>query len=316
MPPDREHLSLLTQVARWYYLDDLSQDAIAARVHLSRSRVSRLLTEARDRRIVRFVIGHPLERAMALEDALRERFGLREARVAEPAEGSSAMNAVAVAAADVVADAARNATVLATSAGTTLAAVVDELPQLALHDLCVVQMIGALSKDNPLTDSPDLTRRLAERLGGTYRLMPTPLIVGSARLAHALRREEAVANALALASHADVALVGIGALDPNGASGPIFTGWLTPQEGAYLSRLGAVGHISGHHFDATGAPLRTDLRDRVMSVPLDHLHRVHTVIGVATGADKVEAIRGALRGRHVDILITDAVTAQAVLARR
>lgn len=143
--------------------------------------------------------------------------------------------------------------------------------------------------------------------------MPAPLIVGSIRLAHALQREEAVANALALAAHADVALVGIGAMDTHGSSGPIFQGWLTRQESKMLLNRGAVGHISGHHFDSEGRHVRTELCDRVMSVPLERLKSIRTVIGVATGSDKVAAIRGAARGRHIDVLVTDAATAQAVL---
>ncbi|WP_162137209.1 sugar-binding transcriptional regulator [Austwickia chelonae] len=314
MQEGREHLSLLAQVSRWYYLDGLSQDEIGKKVCLSRSRISRLLSEARRRKIVRFVIGHPLERAMALEESLCSRFGLRDARVAQCGEGMSPLTAVATTAAEVLVDLCRQATVLATSSGTTLSAVVEQLPHQTLHDLCVVQMIGALSKDSPVTDSPDVTRRIAERFGATYRLMPAPLLVGSPRLAQALRREESVANALALASHADVAIVGIGALDRAGISGPIFQGWLTPAECDYLAGLGAVGHISGHHFDANGRHIHATLCERVMAVPLDRLRSIDQVVAVAAGTEKARAIQGALRGGYVDLLVTDTVTAQAVLA--
>lgn len=310
---DREHIQLLLQVARWYYVEDASQAEIAARIGYSRSSVSRLLAEARAREVVRFQIGHPLERQMALERELVDRFGLTAARVAGVDPRLSALTSVARAGAEVLVDACRNATVLATSAGTTIDALVRELPFLSMRDLHVVQMIGALARSNPLSDSFEITRRLAERLGGDYRQMPAPLIVGSVRLAQALLREEAVANAVALASHADVALVGIGAMDSHGVSGPIFQGWLTAEEGHMLASRGAVGHISGHHFDGQGRHVRSELCDRVMSVPLERLAGVKTVIGVATGESKVAAIRGAVLGGYIDILVTDAVTAQAVL---
>lgn len=311
--PGREHIQLLLRVARLYYEENLGQAEIAQRVGYSRSRVSRLLTEARAAGVVRIQVGHPLERTMALEAALVDRFGLRAARVVAPRAGESALTAVAHAGADVLVEQCRDATVLAVSAGTTVDALVEELPLLALRDLHVVQMIGTLARRNPLIDSTEIARRVAERLGGDYRVLPAPLIVGSARLARALQHEESVANALALAGHADVALLGIGAVDQRGTSGQIFDDWLTSEERRGLVQRGAVGHLSAHHFDAAGRHVCADVCDRIMAVPLDRIRGIRTVIGVATGAAKLRAVRGALLGRYLDVLVTDAATAQGVL---
>lgn len=310
---DREHLQRLLDVARWYYEDDLSQDEIARKIAFSRSSVSRMLGEARRRGVVKIIIGHPLERQVALEAALRERFGLRLVRVADSDATVTPLVAAATAAAEVLVEACRDATVLAASAGTTVSAVVEQLPMMSLRDLHVVQMIGALERSNPMVDSPEVTRRIAERLGGDYRQLPAPLIVANPRLAQALRREEVVANALALASHADAAILGIGAMSERGRSGQIFRGWLTAKESEMLVRLGAVGHLCGQHYDAQGRPIASELRERVMAVPLDRLSGVKTVIGVAVGAEKVAAIRGAALGGYLDVLVTDASTAQAIL---
>lgn len=313
MVDDREHIQLLLRVARLYYEDELDQDEVAAQIGYSRSTVSRLLTDARRRGLVRFVIGHPLERHLQLERDLVSAFGLKGARVAEADDDTAALTAVARAGAEVLVEACEGATVLATSAGTTIDALVQEVPFQHRRELHVVQMIGALASGNPLVDSPEIARRLAKRLGGDYRPMPAPLIVGSRRLAQALKREEAVANALALASHADVALVGIGALTAQGVSGEIFRGWLTSGQSKALAARGAVGHISGQHFDAAGRHLVSELSELVMSVPLERLGALPAVIGVATGQDKVAAIMGAARGGYISMLVTDAATASAVL---
>lgn len=309
----RAHIQLLLEVARAYYENDESQDEIAARIGYSRSSVSRMLTEARKRGVVTFVVAHPLERQMALEDELKARFRLKAVRVADVDPKVPSLTAVARAGAEVLVEACTNATVLATSAGTTIDAVVQALPFLALRELHVVQMIGSLNRQNQLVDSPEIARRVAERLGGDYRQMPAPLIVQSARLAQALQKEEAVANAIALASHADVAFLGIGAMDHAGGSGPIFSGWLSRAESRMLAELGAVGHMTGHHFDVNGVHVVSELCDRVMAVPLQRLKGIGTVVGIAAGEQKVAAIRGAAKGHLLDVLVTDAATAQAVL---
>ena len=309
---DREHLAELIRVARWYYEDELSQAEIAGRVAYSRPTVSRMLSEARQRGIVKVVIEHPMEREVALERRLAEEFGCA-ARVTTAADGEPALTSVARVAGQLLVDACRDKSVLAVSAGSAVAAVVQEVPEASLRRLMVVQMIGSLSDDNPLVDSPEVTRGMAARLGASYRLLPAPLIVRTAQLSAALRREEPVATAIALASHADIALVGVGAVDATGKSGQIFQGWLTPSERRLVASLGAVGHISGHHFDAEGRHIRSEVCSRVMSADLDTLNAVGTVIGVASGLHKAVAIRGALRGGHLDMLVTDDRTAEAVL---
>ena len=52
-----------------------------------------------------------------------------------------------------------------------------------------------------------------------------------------------------------------------------------------------------------------------MSTPLKELQKLENVIGVAGGPMKVDAILAALRGKYLDVLITDEDTAQALLER-
>lgn len=309
---ERDHVQLLLDVAKWYYVEGLDQVEIGKRIGYSRSRVSRLLGEARERRIVRFIVGHPLERAFELESQLVSKFDLTTARVAVPDADMPPSQAVVEAAAQIVGEVCTNGSVIGVSNGSTLSDVVAALGRTTHRDSLVIQMIGTLGKDNPLIDSPDITRRLAESLGCPYRLMPAPLVVGSERLATALRKEDSIRNALMLGSHADVALVGVGAFG-SGGSGTIFSGFQSDSTVKELNRLGAVGHICGHHFDTHGRHIVDDWCARVMAVHLDRLRDIRTVLGVAYGPDKVAALRGALTGGYLRMLVTDAPTARALV---
>jgi DNA-binding transcriptional regulator LsrR (DeoR family) len=111
----------------------------------------------------------------------------------------------------------------------------------------------------------------------------------------------------------NVALVGIGALEPSrllAASGNVFA----PRELDKLRRQGAVGDVCLRFFDAEGEPVRSDLDDRVIGVTLPQLRKARRTIGIAGARRKYEAILGALRGRWVNVLITDRLTAERLAA--
>ncbi|WP_192872822.1 sugar-binding domain-containing protein, partial [Pseudomonas congelans] len=75
-------IDLMTEVAMLYYLENVTQEAIAKRFDLSRAKVSRLLKRARDEGIVEVrVLQHPAMNN-ELELALVERFQLDRALIA------------------------------------------------------------------------------------------------------------------------------------------------------------------------------------------------------------------------------------------
>src|SRR5919199_3754473 len=81
-----EQAELLAQVAHLYFENGHDQGAIARRLKVSRSSVSRLLTQARRQGIVEIRINYPLPTAPEMTQALQERFALKEAQVLKTTE--------------------------------------------------------------------------------------------------------------------------------------------------------------------------------------------------------------------------------------
>src|SRR5690554_7517802 len=91
---------LMVRAAELYYDDNKTQDEIGALLGITRWKVGRLLTQARQTGIVRIDIVHPSARRLGLERELCARFGLKDA-VVIPAPDAKDLNAnVARAAAD------------------------------------------------------------------------------------------------------------------------------------------------------------------------------------------------------------------------
>jgi DNA-binding transcriptional regulator LsrR (DeoR family) len=110
----------------------------------------------------------------------------------------------------------------------------------------------------------------------------------------------------------DIALVGIGSLVPE-VSSLLRAGYLDREALAQLRAQGAVGDICARHYDSHGQVMDIELNQRIVGIELKDLQDIKQVIGVAGGEAKAEAILGALRGRHVNVLVTDDGAARKLL---
>lgn len=312
---EREDVEILLRVARMYYEQDCTQGEIAAEIGYSRPHISRLLRQARQRGIVRISIAHPLEKILAVERDLRRGLPIDTVRVAE-VPGSDNLAAIGRASAELLGQCLADGQVLALGNGRSIAAMAQQLPQLARVNCTVVQLLGSISGGLPAwgRDSPTICTTVAERLGAKVSRMSVPLIVDDPAILAPLMREERVATTLALGARADVAAVGIAGTQAHGP-GNILAEYLTPQVVDALRAGRAVGHILDHHYDAEGNHVLTPLSKRTLALGLDDLKQIPLVIGVAAGAEKVEAIIAAVRGRIISALVTDYETANAIRRR-
>ena len=67
------------------------------------------------------------------------------------------------------------------------------------------------------------------------------------------------------------------------------------------------------HFTLDGNQIRTSLDDRILGISFEQLRTAQTVVAVAGGIDKTQAVLGALRTLLITDLFLDQELAQAVL---
>lgn len=318
----RGSVERLAQAAYWYYVQDLSQEEVARRLGTSRSNVSRLLRAAREQGVVRFEIAYPIRRELALEDRLRARFqtdGVREVIVTtspqdeDATSGSSAgVLAVARSAAEWLQDNLRNGETLGLFLGGTIKAMVDVARFDRRIDAHVIQLAGEWSND-PRLSGHNLVRDLAGKLGGRYTYFNAPAVAASPSDADSLLAGPDVSRALAAARAADVAIVGVGSFLRDTTRTFLELARATPEEIAEAQAKNVVGQLAGRFFDHDGKQVELALHRRVVSLDLDDVRQVKTIVVVASGQAKRAAVRGALRGGLVDVLIVDRPLAAALL---
>jgi deoxyribonucleoside regulator len=71
--------------------------------------------------------------------------------------------------------------------------------------------------------------------------------------------------------------------------------------------------MCGQFFDTQGKIMDVELNQRSIGIGLSTLQNIDPVVAVAGGEAKAEAILGALRGRFLNVLITDDAAALKVL---
>lgn len=308
-----DRLWRIAQVAKMYYEENLTQDAIAQRLKISRSTISRLLDTAKQQGIVEVKIHFPWQREERLEKSLCRRYGLKTARVLRAAEDQSSddlCEGLGVLAAQYFMEIVKPNTIVAITSGNSVYHTLNALETQNLN-LSVVQMMGVANCENPLIDGPELAQLMVHRLGGRYSYMQAPFVIKDPMIHKKLYEEQPFRDVIGMVKNAQYALVGIGSVDPNGSS-LLRTGF-SAESLIELTNCGAVGEICGQTFDCKGQPVQSDNAQKPVSVELDLIKMIPNVIGIAGGTAKVEAIRGALKGRLVDILVTDQAAAEAVL---
>jgi DNA-binding transcriptional regulator LsrR (DeoR family) len=265
-------------VAKLYYLEQLPQDEVARIVRLSQSKVSRLLSLARKRGVVRIAVEDSCLRNRELETQLKERFGLRQAIVVTSVEGPPAevVTGHGCAQASDLAQTLSAYTTVGVSGSRTLSHFVRALHRRpAARPAKIVPLMGHVGPQVSAIDAVDLCRILARKLGGESFVISAPAYAADAASRHLFMSHVDIQAVWKLFAQMQVALVGIGVIDNS-----VFLdrGLLQPWDIQAIRAEGAVGEIAGRFFDREGRECSTDFRDRVISIEFDAL-RTATIRG-------------------------------------
>jgi DNA-binding transcriptional regulator LsrR (DeoR family) len=307
------NVELVTRIASLYYLDNLTQAEIAARVGLSRIKVVRVLKKAREMGIVEIRIQTPAALRTSLETALLRRFRLQQVLLVADQENEETQRALVAQVAAQQLDLLlqpgdRVAIGMGRNVGAVPYAVRNALPRPCVF----VTAIGGSPLVGQPVNAADICRRLAEQFGGSSECLYAPAYVESASLRESFLQHEEVRSVLERARTARLAIVGIG--DATHHSAVVRMGCFSERDMARLRAAGAVGDILGYFFDMEGRPIGPGMSDRVIGISGSDLRQIPCVIGVAAEREKATALLGALRTGLLNVLITSLQNARQLLA--
>lgn len=313
-----DELLFLAEVARLYYVEDLTQEQIARQVGGSRSNVSRMLKEARDRGLVEIRIHSPLRTASKLQEELKAHLGLKECLVLGPGDEETRDPDVADTRARIGALAMRYLQENITDGGivgvgwsrTVYRGVSDGHLQKK-RNVTVVQLMGSVGGSVPQLDGISITARLANSLGARAHYLHAPMLVADAAVRDGLLRDRNIRRTLEMARRVDTMIIGVGAMDRD--HGQYLTGYLDDDDLDYIRGHGVVGDVCGSYFARDGSRVPLEMNERTIATGFEDLIRIPNRIGASFGAHKIPANVGAVRSGLINVLITDEATAVGML---
>lgn len=295
--------------AKLYY-SGLTQAQVAAKLHVARPTVSKLLAHAKHRGFVKIVVVDPRDHDESLVDTLIARYRLLDVVLVSPADPSPAAlrAALGAAGAKLLARLVRDGDAIGVVPSRTLAVVADHLPSTPRKNVRVVQMSNGLSDPQPRGGLTTL-ERIAGAFDAQCMKFGAPTFVNSVAELNQLTTAPPVRRVFQAAGEARVVVYTTGDIATNRALVEA-TPMSTTDRAAILSR--SVGDICTRFVDERGRICSPDFNNRTLGISLPDLRSKEQKILVAGGEAKAPVIRAALENGYVNRLVIDSATARII----
>ncbi|MHB1346160.1 MAG: sugar-binding transcriptional regulator [Candidatus Humimicrobiaceae bacterium] len=306
---------LMVKVATLYYKDGLTQDDISKKIKISKYQVNRILKRSVETGVVKISINDSMANISELEEKLEKAFSLKRAIVVDNSglSDKELKAKMGQAASAYLLEIIKNSDIIGIAWGTTVNEVVTHLPNKINKKVDIIQVTGGMHQLSVNLNCQDIARRLAAVFGVEPHLIYAPAIVESSKLRNLLLNESSIKTTFDFFNKIDIAIVGIGAIFPKVTSSFIETGSFSEDDLKKLKASNTVGDVASHFFDINGKISDPDIDKRMIAISADDLFKIPYSIGIAGGEAKAESILGSLRGKYINILVTDSKAAAKVL---
>jgi DNA-binding transcriptional regulator LsrR (DeoR family) len=303
---------LTTRAAWLYFVAGLTQAQIGKQLGLNRTRVNRLLAQARDQGLVQINITGKLANCVVLEDQLIRRFGLDEATVVPtPPDQALIPQVIATAAGAALTARLKEGMSVGVGWGRTLRLSLQSVPRRSLTHLSVVSLLGGLTRGSAMNPH-ETASHLADLFDAQCYYIAAPALTDTETTRDILIAQPMLREVFERGAKVDLAFISVGELTRTCTMARV--GLISMTEVSDLQKAGAVGDICAHWIDAEGQLVDHPLNSRVVALSPYKLRDIPCVVIASGGLNKASVLRGALKGDMCNVLITDEQTAIAILA--
>ena len=312
----KDKLADAVKAARMYYYQNLTSDAIAREMNVSRSTVSRLISFARENGLVDIRIFDPTEAPNKLAVQIRGEFDVKHVHVinvSEMAGEAEWLRRVAAFTAIHLSTMFASNMILGIAWGTTLSEVSKHLVGKNTYNSRIVQLNGAGNTQSMGNEyAGGIIMKFSEKFQARADFFPVPTFFDYPETKQVMWREGSIRRILDLQAKADLLLFSIGAVNAGIPSHVYSGGYLGEKDYRELKKYNVAGDIATTFFREDGSFDNIPLNSRSSGPDLNFFKKKHSVC-VVSGLGKVNGIRAALKGGLIKELILDEPTARALV---
>lgn len=312
---------LIYKVCSLYYEDDMRQQEVSEYLGISRATVSRMLQKGKESGIVRVEVINPVQFSYnKLEKALERKYGLKEVIVVE----SSALDTKTESVSRMYERAAlylsqffKDGDWIGVTMGHTLHNIVKTNRAFEKDKkLMFVPIVGGIGQSTigkVDVQSNRIAQEFSKKFGGTYTQFLSPAVFSEQKAMEYFLKEKSVSYIFDDFQKLDTLVMGIG-IPQRVESTLVRAGYITGEKLEEFANDGMAGDIALHFFDEDGNTEKfRAFNERVAGMPLEMMRKVRNRIGIAGGENRAEAIRGAIKGGFINMLITNIDAAEKLL---
>lgn len=305
----------MVKIATWYYHYGWTQAQIAKKIGISRSIISKTLQRAKDLGIVEIFIKDETYYTVDLEQKLEEKFGLEEAIVVATHDMSEeeALNFLAKEAAYTLSKRIAKVKTLGISWGKTIRKFANEFPFIPHKDLTIIPLIGGMGSSDIDLHSNQICYDLKKKMKCHSKYMYAPALVEDTEMKTDLSKNKYISEVLEEGKTVDMAIVGVSS--PYNHSTMEEIGYINSEDIEELRYKDVVGDINSRFFTADGKEAKTEINTHVIGLSLEELKNIPTVVALANGLQKKEALVAALNAGLIDVIVITDRMAEYILQK-
>ncbi len=309
---------IIAKIAELFYIHDINQYEIAKKFNFSKTKVCRLIKEAKNKNIIEFNIKKFDNRILALERELEKLCNINEVIIyydsdIKQYDEDIVFNEVGSLGAEYLERIIDDNLNIALTWGRTLYSFIEKIKIDRKYNLNIFSTLGGVNLITPEYQNNYLIQMLSGKIGGQTFPIYLPLILEKPVHKELLDKESNIIKVLGSCKEIDYYFTSVGGISEKSRL-YTFHGFdldFLKQ----LSKKGIVGEVGLHFFDINGNFINSGIEERVINLPVEEIRQIKTKVAVVFGKEKINAIRGFLKTGICDVFITDSLTAEEIISR-
>lgn len=298
----KQRLDLLVDVASMFYENDITQTEISKKLKISRPTVAALLQEAKKQGIVRITIVNQNTNSVKIQEEIKLKYNVKEVIVSS----SNSMNPkldVGILCAEYIENRSNENLKIGIGFGTTVNSFIKSANYIKTNFKSIVPIMGGVELENEALHSNLLCFTLSQKYRCKRSFFYAPVKAENQSQKQMLMDSKFVNKAIDNAKSVDIAIVGVG--NPLKSSTYLKLDYIKKKDLNILNKNSAVGDIVTTFFDSNTKPIETPLTDNFIGLNINDLKEIPEVVVLASGIEKLDAIKALIMNDVADTFIID-----------